>query len=77
MQRTCRNAGAALGTAGCAAMHSNYAAMSHITVTFDVNRTDMTWLTVTKPDEELAQRTSHHSKTPKDSCKRAETEKKP
>ena len=62
MQRTCRYAGAARGKAGHAAMHSNYAAVSHITVTFDVNRNDMNWISVTKPDEELAHGTSHHSK---------------
>ena len=77
MQRTCRYAGAARGKEGYAAMRSHYAAVSHITVTFEVNRQDMHWISMTKPDQALAHLTSHHSRPSKDRSERAATESKP
>ena len=62
MQRTCRYVGAARGKAGSAAMHSSFAAVAYVTVTFDVNHTDMRWQRITQPEQELAHRTSKPSK---------------
>ena len=54
MQRTCRYSGAARAKEGYAAMHSKFAAVQYIRVTFTVNPIDMSWVYVDRLDDELA-----------------------
>ena len=54
LQRQCRYAGAARGKEGYAAMHSAFASVQYITVTFNLNPSDLTWIKVTELDNDLA-----------------------
>ena len=54
LQRQCRYAGAARGKEGYAAMHSAFASVQFVTVTFNLNPSDLSWLSVTDLDKDLA-----------------------
>ena len=54
LQRQCRYAGAARGKEGYAAMHSAFASVQFVTVTFNLNPSDLSWLSVTELDKDLA-----------------------
>ena len=54
IQRSCRYAGAARGKGGYEAMHSRFASVQYITVTFNISPSDMTWIYVNQLDNDLA-----------------------
>ena len=54
LQRQCRYFGAARGKEGYAAMHSAFASVQYITVTFNLNPSDLTWIHVNELDNDLA-----------------------
>ena len=54
LQRQCRYAGAARGKEGYAAMHSAFASVQFVTVTFNLNPSDLSWLSVNELDKDLA-----------------------
>ena len=54
LQRQCRYSGAARGKEGYAAMHSAFAFVQWVTVTFNLNPADLSWISVTELDNDLA-----------------------
>ena len=54
LQRQCRYSGAARGKEGYAAMHSAFAPVQYVTVTFNLNPSDLSWISVTDLDNDLA-----------------------
>ena len=54
LQRACRWNGSCRGKEGFAAMHSAYASVQYITVTVSLTNSDLTWVKVTEPDQDLA-----------------------
>ena len=54
LQRQCRYSGAARGKEGYAAMHSAFASVQYVTVTFNLNPSDLSWISVNELDNDLA-----------------------
>ena len=54
LQRQCRYSGAARGKEGYAAMHSAFASLQYVTVTFNLNPSDLSWISVNELDNDLA-----------------------